>query len=580
MKRIISTVLTAILGGIAVLGIIPGTALPAAALCNNMSSLKCDANTLAIMAESGGVSSVTGGTAVVSGSTAVGSAATASGVTGGVTLGGSAIATGGSVLATATGLGLLSWLIDTDDPELELAVQPSAVPGWGGGDNLGSNVVMNVVSAPAVGVAGTVTLQAHSDVPVGHYHYITATSFKTNDTSSSPTGVNFGTIGNTPSQKANLLAPVTRTLTVQTGWDRVEVTYNYAGSPPNETLIYWPPGGAGYEDGVGGLIGAMEATYHCQGATGTDVTFTSTGVSGSGSVPLEMPGFECGPAEMLIYAIVEWVTSTGTQTVYEYTAPEWVQDIPVEFPNCLSGECTLRLYKQVPLPHQYCGEAAVGCPDWWTDPNKADNYECQFGAYPVPLGQCSIYRKPGEVKPNTRVDVDPDGKVKVNPPVVSTDPDDFVEIDTITPVPPVPPVPPVADPTVDTVGECFPSGWGVLNPVEWVYRPIKCAFVWAFIPPDGAVEDEIETWRDGILDRPPFSIIAGAVPLLQGFWQDSATTCGLGSLFGDTVPGLVIPCEPPIAGWNTYYVMMEVIIWTSIIWTGARMVASGLGNRE
>ena len=26
-------------------------------------------------------------------------------------------------------------------------------------------------------------------------------------------------------------------------------------------------------------------------------------------------------------------------------------------------------------------------------------------------------------------------------------------------------------------GECFPSGWGALNPVEWVVKPLKCAFI-------------------------------------------------------------------------------------------------------
>lgn len=37
--------------------------------------------------------------------------------------------------------------------------------------------------------------------------------------------------------------------------------------------------------------------------------------------------------------------------------------------------------------------------------------------------------------------------------------------------------------------ECFPSGWGWLNPVEWVLKPVKCALMWAFW--DQETADEI-----------------------------------------------------------------------------------------
>jgi len=36
-------------------------------------------------------------------------------------------------------------------------------------------------------------------------------------------------------------------------------------------------------------------------------------------------------------------------------------------------------------------------------------------------------------------------------------------------------------------GECWPSGWGVFNPLNWVLQPVKCALVWAFIPSAGTV---------------------------------------------------------------------------------------------
>lgn len=66
------------------------------------------------------------------------------------------------------------------------------------------------------------------------------------------------------------------------------------------------------------------------------------------------------------------------------------------------------------------------------------------------------------------------------------------------------PLDPSEDPTPGESGECFPSGWGWLNPVEWVLKPVKCALVWAFWDQDAA--DEIadltaETgWPDLVSD--------------------------------------------------------------------------------
>jgi hypothetical protein len=37
-------------------------------------------------------------------------------------------------------------------------------------------------------------------------------------------------------------------------------------------------------------------------------------------------------------------------------------------------------------------------------------------------------------------------------------------------------------------GSCFPTGWGLLNPVEWVYKPVKCALSWAFLPSQATID--------------------------------------------------------------------------------------------
>lgn len=35
---------------------------------------------------------------------------------------------------------------------------------------------------------------------------------------------------------------------------------------------------------------------------------------------------------------------------------------------------------------------------------------------------------------------------------------------------------------------CYPTGWAAFNPLEWVYKPVKCVLIWAFIPDPAAVD--------------------------------------------------------------------------------------------
>jgi hypothetical protein len=52
---------------------------------------------------------------------------------------------------------------------------------------------------------------------------------------------------------------------------------------------------------------------------------------------------------------------------------------------------------------------------------------------------------------------------------------------------------------------CWPDGWGWFNPAEWVYRPVKCAMTWAFVPPDGSIQAEWEELRDELAENVPFA---------------------------------------------------------------------------
>lgn len=596
-KRLTSVLVVTVMASLAVLGVVPGTATPAAAnMCSQYSSVKCDPATMAILYESGAASSVLG---ITGGSTlatagVVGSAATAVGVTGGVTLGASAIATGGSVLATAAGLGAASWIISQDDTEL--AVEPGSAPGWLDGANTfvlpgGQPLTFSITSHDAFNVANgtvnfTVTKPSGATSDDGwtsvtlYYMYYTGGGVLTK-------GASYSNAASTAAWARN------QAVTGVSGqvFDHVVVELKNSATTL-ATLTWYPPGHSSYTPNTGGLIGSMESTYHCQGSSGTDVTYSAVPVSGTGDVPVEIPNFNCGPAEVLVYAIVEWVTTSGTQTVYEYTAPEWVNDIPVQFPNCLSGECTLRLMKKIPAPAEYCGPAATGCPDWWTDPSKADNYECRFGAYPVELGQCSVFRQPGQVMPNTRVDVDPGGKVKVDPPVFSTDPDDFVEI----PNPPPPPPPCVGPgcvpvlPDVEAEGACWPSGWGVFNPLAWVYMPVKCALTWAFVPRPEVVQGTVAGAQTALDGHDVLQVVPSVVELpgtVADGW-DTSCTGYLGDFAGEfSDEPLGIPCSPAVAlgesNASTYAsarLLGAAAMGAFTAWAAFRIVRRQFGGRD
>lgn len=54
---------------------------------------------------------------------------------------------------------------------------------------------------------------------------------------------------------------------------------------------------------------------------------------------------------------------------------------------------------------------------------------------------------------------------------------------------------------------CVPTGWGWLNPVQWVLKPVKCAMVWAFVPDPQVVQD---AWTGLVADAATHAPIAWA----------------------------------------------------------------------
>lgn len=253
-------------------------------------------------------------------------------------------------------------------------------------------------------------------------------------------------------------------------------------------LTFAPP----YTTGTA-ISTTISTQVDCKTTTGTIHTVTVTAVRSY--VPgnnVSIPDALCPSGELAVDTRIGWKESgqtTETEIVPRDTGrvPATIKELPTTYPDCFgpsTSGCSLRLFKiGTGGLLESCGAIGELCPDWAMQPDVATKYQCQYGATSISINYCSAYRAPLiGVLPN----IDSGGTL-------------------LTPTAPVPPATslqqlvdttgstqtapnrPVQDPTQPS--NCFPTGWGVLNPASWVLQPIKCALEWAFVPRQSAVDD-------------------------------------------------------------------------------------------
>lgn len=146
----------------------------------------------------------------------------------------------------------------------------------------------------------------------------------------------------------------------------------------------------------------------------------------------------------------------GTETIWEAEMQPETQAFFNTYPECAGGTCMLDLR----INNQSCFQAPGQCVDWFKDPNRESTYSCHYGTHAVPLSQCNIYAPTftPQATDTGNFYADPEGRPVPNPSPGN-----------------IPGAPPAWSPNEN--GSCFPSGWSVFNPVEWVLHPIRCAFV-------------------------------------------------------------------------------------------------------
>jgi len=230
-------------------------------------------------------------------------------------------------------------------------------------------------------------------------------------------------------------------------------------------------------------------------------------------------------------------TATGTIPAWTWTAKE--SDLNVAYPLCkASAGCEL----VIKYNGTDCELGATQCIDWYTDSKTVGGYACSWGPYTLAKSQCDPLRyayDPGAVfdpngnrvyKPGYSTGTDLTTPA-TNPSTATTttttaDPGTSYSFPTTAPIPSSPSV--VPDTGVQVDSGCWPTGTAAWNPLEWVLRPVQCALVWAFVPPEGMGTRmaEFSTAWDGSDAGTWVSTITDPVGDVSAAWSSGGSGCG------------------------------------------------------
>ncbi|WP_300683673.1 hypothetical protein [Nocardioides sp.] len=234
---------------------------------------------------------------------------------------------------------------------------------------------------------------------------------------------------------------------------------------------------------------SQTSTVTCRAPDNAVFTLTSTWTGGDDD-GVGIPS--CDGA--LAGSIPERVKLTGgwpgaEETVADTTLPT-KSSLAGTYPDCFSGGAFLpeTCRVQVWINGQPCTSSRPICADWQDASADGSVVRCKMGSYVVPMSSCDLLENsydPGVTpSPLTTVVGDKPAPTPGSGTSPSTGPSSSA-----SPAPTTGPNPdPTTEdpPTVSTPGYgnskgCLGQNWS-WNPVSWVYAPVKCAFIWAFVP--------------------------------------------------------------------------------------------------
>lgn len=259
-------------------------------------------------------------------------------------------------------------------------------------------------------------------------------------------------------------------------------------------------------------------------------------------------------------------------------------DTHSKYPDCFDAggaflaSCKVRVF----INGQPCVNGMAGCydPDTYVNEHAGATRQCKFGSYVIAWENCSALKHHYGTTPQTQtktVDTaDPKGNPIADP---APDPEPTPSTEPSPSQAPLPtggpnPTPPKTDPKGDPDSHsCLQEAWS-WNPVDWVYVPVKCAMVWAFVPKNAPSFTDIGS-----------PLPAGWLPSLGNVFHDGQ--CGpltmprlsLGYKHMTVGPvRMLSTCDAPWPLVRTFtYYGMEAMVLVTVMWQSFRAVTSGIG---
>lgn len=271
------------------------------------------------------------------------------------------------------------------------------------------------------------------------------------------------------------------------------------------------------------------------------------------------------PGEVPATTTIYETSPTGDLQLYQTaTTPEY-QNWKTTYPECANGSCLLDLQKS----GVSCFQDPGPCDGWMTDPNRDTLYTCVYGTHTMPLSQCYVYAP--TFTPSRRAAgnayADPatgNSTGTQNTPVENGAMDQPVQSPGTTP------------------RQCWPTGWGVFNPLAWIYQPAVCAMQWAFVPRQTVV-DSTNNQMKAAVNASAVGSVLGIITGINSFPITGSGCSGIPWHFA--VYGLVQdynilaacpgdPLQPTAAAVKG---VLTVIVWTAAVFAWARYIASIFG---
>lgn len=252
------------------------------------------------------------------------------------------------------------------------------------------------------------------------------------------------------------------------------------------------------------------------------------------------------------------------------TVPVTPPDVKERYPDCFDpagaflGTCRIRVW----INGAPCAIGVAICTNWQTykQDHPGSTVECRWGTYVVEAELCNPLRDSyrTDSKPHTITQTNTDGSPKTDTEVrVVVDLPEWMDVfkniclTNCVPEPPPPLCPAGCDPVVPPPdeGSCMSEAVS-FNPVKWVYVPVKCVLIWAFVPDDAPSFSDL-----------PNPIPSGWVPTFPSLTDGSCGTLTMPSLSFPMIGSigakpLLNTCSAP---WPTvrnlsYYGLLAVIL--------------------